>query len=489
MTRAALTPGAARWIDRGSRVAFALLALALGGRFVLSSIDHLRSDLDLNLELPCALVVQHLRAGVNPWSTETMLHAPLNIAPYAPVWFDVARLLPAGEHLYFSARLASLLATLAILGLLVFATRGRRLEGALLAACFLGLHPVLDYAVYARVDMLGTALAAAAVVVAARSQRARGFVAAGLLAALAVWTKQTLVAATASVGLWLIFNNRRALAPFALSWLGVGGALAAVSSLRFGEGFWWALFMMRWSGLKPGNVGWLLELFTQPLFVWTLAAGVATFALAASRPKGLSTSPAPYWAVTSLALALVTMWKYGANTNYFLEPLVAALVVVRVRDDAWTARLPALAVPLATALLLAALLWENAAVSSSAYARSDPARLQVRHEMRGRIDAALDSVAGEGAKALNLSPALSMVARPERLLGTDPFILFVLLEQRRPEVEHLWQGIAEGRFAVIATSRDFAPPPQLRAHIEAHTRLAASGGAFELRVPSGPATR
>jgi hypothetical protein len=159
---------------------------------------------------------------------------PFTVTAYTPLYYALAAALQAivGQS-FASGRIISYLACLATALFIGCITWGfaRSVWPALLAALmFVGLTfpgTVPWFAMY-RVDLLAEALAFGAILVLTRGTTERYVLAASVLAGLALLTKQSFVAATASCVVWLaISHRRRAALQFAAISLGLPLAICA----------------------------------------------------------------------------------------------------------------------------------------------------------------------------------------------------------------------------------------------------------------------
>jgi hypothetical protein len=206
------------WLTRAALAAFLTLLAFRAGRVVLVAIEAIGFPLDLDygegIVLQQALLILTGRAygDINSY--------PFIVFHYPPVYHLVVRSLMAlGYDLVLAGRTVSVAATVAIAGIVGLLVHGglssnlnqqARLFGA--AAGGLAVFAFLPVALWmplARVDMLAIALSLAGLLCAARAPNSRvNLHAAVLFFVLAVYTKQTSVAAPAAAVLMLLITNR-----------------------------------------------------------------------------------------------------------------------------------------------------------------------------------------------------------------------------------------------------------------------------------------
>jgi len=300
-------------------------------RLAVIAAGQLAWPFDLELETPQLCVIRAIRGGLNPYGPGAYSAGPFALAPYPPLYLWLVAWLPAAPgQPFLVGRLLSLAAMLAACALLFRAGGPRTLRplAALSAGWFFLLGPPAGHAAYLRMDSLGLALSAGALVLLSGGGTAR-VLAAALLCALAVAAKQSFVAAGAAGLLFLWMRDRRRAPLFAgaLALLLVGGGLAA--SGTWGQGFWFNLLA---PARLPSSLAGLAQAWSaalhQKAFVALLAvaAGVAVLA---TRHEGLAwfgRSPWPAYALCSGAVLCRSAAVVGSNELYFIEFALALLL-------------------------------------------------------------------------------------------------------------------------------------------------------------------
>lgn len=282
---------------------------------------------------------------------------PMVRSPYPPLFpaaFGLATLV-AGP-VFWPGRLLAAVALAAVVGLVAWSGLRVRAGGlpALVSAGVVVASPfVYQWAGYARVDTLALAFSVGAVVAAQWLAGWRGVLLAAALALLALWTKQTSVAAPAAIALALFARApRQAVGFMALVALPSVGAGLLLDRLTDGQ---FARHVLAGNAQNPFYVRRVLEMGLTFLGLHlVLVAGALWWTSRAIRGV-----PSPIALYAPLALLVATsVGNAGSSVNYFLEPIAACALAV---PFAWRAlaarvRLPAL---LASVQLVALLHWPN----------------------------------------------------------------------------------------------------------------------------------
>ena len=266
---------------------------------------------------------------------------PAVVFHYTPLFHALSG---AAERLGFdglaAGRMLSLLSTAAMVALIGAIVRhialrsgGTRREAAVAAVAagltLLVAFPVKVWAPLMRVDMLAFALSIGGIWCGLLAVRRAPFVhLAALLFVLAVYTKQTMVAAPAAVFLVLLLHRpRTALLGIATS-LAVGSAALAALTLATDGGFLRHVFLYNVNRIALDRLDWIVSIVTGHLLLIVAAIiGLATQAPAIRRFVAQRQDAAPehaeaamlgaYLVLTTLGIALVL--KSGSGVNYFIE--------------------------------------------------------------------------------------------------------------------------------------------------------------------------
>lgn len=260
---------------------------------------------------------------------------PYSVAAYTPVYYGLAAALQAVAGPGFPpGRLLSLFAAVAAAALIGYVTGRRarsRWAGAFAASLFLALGfpgRVPWFALY-KADMLGVTLALGAIATLSGGRSTRRLVIAGTLAALAILTKQTFIAAALAGTAWLFQENRKEASVFAGVWLAI--LLTAVAALEIATGAFFAnaLFAnavpFRWDALLP-NLRTLAQFQMVPLGL----AGLYVLDRARAGRKPAADLLVLFWLACFVSLGGFA--RPGSNFNYWIElaastAILATLVI------------------------------------------------------------------------------------------------------------------------------------------------------------------
>jgi len=370
---------------------------------------------------------------------------------YTPLWPYVLSGLPAGVALA-TARLASACAWYGLLAAVAFAAPVERRRAALASAALAGCtFMIVRHCATATADSVAVVLAGVALLRTLRVGRADAW--AGALFALAVWTKPNVVGLASGVLLHEIFTGRsRSLKP-----------LAAALALSAVVGFWtyrvshgaWLAHLLR-STLQPASLRRaVLEIGPRLPFLGLPHAFAAYCAIRA----GVS-FPARVllWALaSSLTWTMLEMSKVGSATGYWLEPTVAAVMIM--------AHVP---IPRARMWSLAGVRFTVAAAALATLAWNAAASLKAAHAALARRDAIARVRAECGARASDLvmadNPGLEMML-DGRVLET-PYQFTHLVRTGAYPID-LWKSdIAAPQIRCLVTEADLLEPSRVATDLE-----------------------
>jgi hypothetical protein len=295
---------------------------------------------------------------------------------YAPFWAALLSLAPGGWAPVL-ARSLSLALWLGLLGGLVVAARKELRAATGLGAAFVAsLYPLALFAASGRPDAVASVLVGVALF---RSVR-RGRVGAleGALFALAPFFKPNFVAAGIGAMSADVFGRR------ARAWPGVAGASSCLAVCAAGlellSGGAWVEHLVESTRMPLGTSLWLEQMASRaPFFALPLAVCFWSAIEAEARMAWAALAASTGWTVLSLA-------KVGSASNYWMEPCVAALVVLA------NVPVPPLPVRLRTGaacLAIAQTLWTGVAAvrSSLEAARGANEKAAALEASRGRCGA------------------------------------------------------------------------------------------------------
>jgi hypothetical protein len=262
---------------------------------------------------------------------------------YPPVWSALLSVVPRGAAAVVGRAVATIAWLYPLAWILRSAPRERARARAIVAggAFVLGAYTLAMYGASARPDAL--AVAASALAVERASRLGRVDAVAGALFALAAWVKPNVIGAApgAFVAAAMVAHGdararARAVLPGALGAalvsVTVGGALTASVSTA------WVLHLFGSTGQEPSLAWWLSQLASRgPFFALPIAAALA-IGWRARRDAGAAIAAAAL--ATSAAWCVVSLAKIGSASNYFMEPLYAAVVVLARADVPLEALVP-----------------------------------------------------------------------------------------------------------------------------------------------------
>jgi hypothetical protein len=264
-------------------------------------------------------------------------HYPFVVASYTPLYPLVCALgLKLFRGLFTFGRAVSCLAVIGSVAA-IWALVGRAVQSraAALAAVALFLTaPILAFNVGFRADFPALALALGGLYCAIRG--GRWLILAVAMMVLAIYTKQSMIAAPAAVivGLWWKGERRNALlvgASYAIMVLAAGAILQVAS-----DGWFYRHVVIsnlnRWEGAHLARLwraGFLSSL--APFLLGLLGAGWAVSrwrpgATSGGGEVGRSTIPLLYLYFAFAMVGSLAAGKVGANVNYMLEPLAGSCV-------------------------------------------------------------------------------------------------------------------------------------------------------------------
>jgi hypothetical protein len=265
------------WAPRAARLAAALAGVVAIGAYLFVALSRLNYPFALEpLEGNSLIEVHRILAGQPLYPAPTVQYVPDG---YPPLYFFVSAL--AAKVLggtYLPLRFVSLVSSLAcfaLLGRLVQRETGSAAAGIGAAGVFAATYFVTGiWFDVGRIDSLFLALSLAALYAVRTMHGTRGAVAAGLLLAAVVLTKQTGLAEAVAVPAVLLPTPRRRLAVVAgLTWAAVFGA--ATLAIWLADGRWYLFYvfeLMRKQALTYGNFGWFWTLLLTALGLAVCAA-------------------------------------------------------------------------------------------------------------------------------------------------------------------------------------------------------------------------
>jgi len=394
--------------------------------------------------------------------------ATFTAANYPPLYFLLASV---GDP-FVAGRLLSVVATLAVAGLIAWRARsGGWLVAAALAVGWLALAPVAIWGPAVKPDLVALAFTVAGVVV---LERRRASLSAALLV-LAVLAKPTAIVVLVALVAWIAWRDRARLRPF-IRGLALAVVVAAVALVPFGYGGLWTHVVV-WNAL-PWSLesAALLAFLAVALYAALIGAGVVSRAFAG-----------PIGAYVVAAFAIVVLGgREGATINYLLD-LGAAGSLALASVAPVLARAPFYPAVAIADLVVAALLLDPLGIvpgrTPTTGAWGDPARVAT-------------VASGLAADELVLAEDSGLlVATGHRVVVDDLFLWSRLVARGTIDPGALLTDVEAARFTAIVSEVDLAQlaaapayerarwDPSLVRAVEARYRLASrgAGGLFIYR--------
>jgi hypothetical protein len=318
-------------IDRAGRIAWWIAAAAVGVAFVAVLAFVLGTITSRPLEyvegevlFDASRLRDHLRLYIDPL-TGAFDYGPVPsryYVAYVPIWAWLLSHLPAGAAAV-TARALDLCAWYGLLGFIAWRATARSRFIACSAAAFVGATYTLAYfATSARPDAVPVVLAGIALWRAARDRGVDAI--GGVLFALAAWTKPNVVGMAAGALLWPVVSGRprdvRGLVGAAVT-----SALLALT-LQIVTAGAWLPHLIR-STHQPQSVLHLLSQLraVAASLLAPLAGAVLWGARRRRDPEAAVVFPA---LLTSVAWTMFSLTKFGTTDNHWLEPSVAAVILL-----------------------------------------------------------------------------------------------------------------------------------------------------------------
>jgi hypothetical protein len=502
----------------GLGLGFALIALAACIFFRALSIGHHQLVAPFGLgpvESANLEIIQVIRGGANPYSPEVYAAPPFVFTMYTPLYHYLVALLPMPDaNPFLWGRIVAAGAML-LLGLLPFLVAGR---SGLLVACvavgvFFALAPVVQRTVFVRNDSLGLLLTALSVLVVHRAEGRTPWLAAAVgLSILAVFTKQSFLAAPIAIGIYLLVSDRSSLYRFLVAGLGSSVAIVAGAQLAWGGGFWFSTILApRHPILMEKGLAVTRLMLQEPLAIALLTIGLF-LAWREWRVRGRAAwteSPFPIYVLISFLLLVATVGKVGSGTNYFLEPILAMLLWMThvLKDTPRPYRRSPTLVVLAAGLVAAGAL-ELALVARPICRWADPVRAESRQRQLEHVRSDIEALGVERPRVLGLADHPGLYRQADRVQLSLPIFYYWLWHGGLLEIGEMAERIAGQEFDVIVVPRRWIDserrgfsrfplgmfPPRMEgpwklvdAVLESY-RVGASRGATHYFVPKTAAT-
>ncbi|MEX2300432.1 MAG: glycosyltransferase family 39 protein [Bryobacterales bacterium] len=415
---------------------------------------------------------------------------PFTISPYGPVFYSLsAALQRLGLPVLAAGRLISVAALLAVLFLswrllmLHTGNRAASFAGTILLASSAN---VLYWGTVGQVDMLGLCFSLAAFLAYSRYQACEKLVPlvqSGVWIVLAIFTKQTFLAAGAAITLLVFLNHRRRGAWFAACTGLCGLALAlALNGLTAGRFFDNAVL----ANLNPfsAHKAW------QHLDYFLPVAGCLLLLAAAvwMGPRRGRFHPFHVYLAAAAGVMALTAPKVGSDLNYQIETMVALCLCAGWSlhrldffplwlrgDPGWVTLLQ---IPVLLYLTLNAGLAARTVLERSLF------------ETLRRSEVAALSPYLENSRGPVLSVQIDPLLQAGKRLEVEPLIYTLLVDAGAVDPEPVLRDLEQGRFGVVLLYEDVNGPkpwndPELPSLPDAHLRAVRESYRLIAHIP-GP---
>ncbi|MBI1357662.1 MAG: hypothetical protein GC160_25250 [Acidobacteria bacterium] len=390
---------------------------------------------------------------------------PFTVSPYGPIFYGLSALAQrCGVAALLGGRLVSIAALLGTLWLFwrILCAWGvgelERRTGLALLACS-GAFGI--WGVVAQSDGLALFFSVAALERFAAYERQRRWaplVAAGLCIALAIFTKQSFLAAGAAVTVSLLLKEPRRGLAFAGALAAFGPAVVAVLNAVTDGGY---LANAVLANLNP--FAWS-KLYDHLRYFALASGGLALVAAAGLARRGTFRLPLQLYVAFSLAIWLLTSPKVGSDLNYQIEPtlalcLAAAVSLDRLRFFELLARSdPGWVTLLQIPLLLHLVLNTGVAVQSGM-------NRAVREQLAQHENMALaEWTAPERGRLLSVE--IDPLLHAGRPMEVEPLIYTILVEAGVSPSQPVERDLETGAFRTVILYQDLTSPGGLVANPE-----------------------
>ena len=365
------------------------------------------------------------RMGLALYAREGILYPPLfhegfyggtRMMP-VPILLHAGLSFVTGEFLG-SGKLLTVLSYLALLAVTFQAMRSLGCSAAR-SAVLLGAVTVSAVGIWTSVtisyDPLSVALQLIALALIARGRGRAAIVMAGLLCALALFSKLSAIWGIGAIGVWLWSRNRRALGSFLGVYLAASGLGFLLIQLASGGRFWQNVVAFSSSGAGGDGIGRIPSQLARmapiaPVFYVLLPLAVIELVLA-RRGKDITI----YHVAVPFAAAtlLIALTRSGAVFNHLLDLMILSAVLTARLWMRWTRELPSRVALVPIALMLAIVASYPALVAATEEASPELLRGDSRF---------LDRLVGPDDRILSEDASIP-IARGQVPVVLDPFTL------------------------------------------------------------------
>jgi len=311
-------------IIRITSIIFAALLLAGAALYLFVFVNFFKNDAVLSGGEDIVLYCSRLLAGgYQIYHSSPAIDAPFCYPMYPPVHYYI---LVFAHKLFGDSLIVGRLVcfsfvfvTAAMIGMIANIRSGNRLAGLAAAGIFLFFHPILVWSGQNRVDITALMFAVAGALWYFKFEKSRfAYLFSAVFFALAVYSKQTMLACFAALVLSLLFSNAKRAVALAATWSALSlAAFLLLNSITDG-GFYFQMFGMHQAPMLPDRAYALLKMIlSDSMFIVFTALALLT---SATRGK-LKFETA--FALVSWISASAALSYYGSSVNYMFETCAA----------------------------------------------------------------------------------------------------------------------------------------------------------------------
>ncbi|MBN2241348.1 MAG: glycosyltransferase family 39 protein [Acidobacteria bacterium] len=304
------------------------LACFLGWCWIYLSPEHSPDDAD-----PEILNQAWRLAKGEPIYTPGLESPPYVHTEYTPVFYSLGALgLRVAGLSFLPTAFLSFLALIAVIGAFIHCGRsccGSWKQGALAGCIFLLVPAVLYNSVRTHPQMLAVALALWGFVFFNKRRFIPAVVVSPLLAALSIYTKQTMIALPIASLIWLLAKKRSWFLPYLGILTAAGLAPLVWLQVSTGGDFWMSAVTLSRLSFDVLNVLPVILHHAGPLFLFL---GLA-LAVTARRFRSGTWEPVDVYFLTAAAVTILSCGRVGAYTQYVVELCAAVLLYLLLFTD------------------------------------------------------------------------------------------------------------------------------------------------------------
>jgi hypothetical protein len=451
-----------------------VLALISISRFILVSVLQVIYPVDLLFESPTWNTAILFHKGVNIYSPQTYDAPPFNLNIYTPLYFAIVSSIPGFSNApLMTGRIVSLFFAVCALALLIVTVKSKeRIQVGLIGIGWLLLfQPLLINGAFFRMEFMALFFSVCAVASIRRDRLRAGDIAlAALLCFLGVMSKQSYIAAPLACLIYLLWRNPKQAFRFAILFCLLLGISFYLIDQWSGGGFLWSILV---APRNPFSLEWFVanmeRMQTPSFFALLVLSSVICYSLMKPRGSERGNDVNASWPqlnaiyfLTSWAWLTASIGKIGANPNYFIEPLFAAvwllLTWIECNAESWSreriCRYALIILPLF-------FVWDGIITRNEPYYLFRPGLQQP--DRFQKIKNEIESLKiPSSPKILNLADFRHSLSVGWDLYLNDPFLYSVLWNTRTLSNRAILQVIDQGYFDLVVLQKgarpSFIPP-------------------------------